>query len=195
MLITDDKNNWKTIDENEWLELRSTDYDNIKDYIYAHSKKANGNVAILPIRNDENKPFLGSFEVVPCHFDGKQLVSITGMIDNGDTLEQTCIKEIKEECHYHYKFNEFQFLGKINPSKCTDQEYYLFAINVTDKERHEKISDDASGEKNSYCEWVALEECIMSKDPILCSLVMRFDMFLTSLPDDEQKNVSNIIIP
>jgi len=189
----EEKPPFETICEGEWVAIRTVEL--AKDYIYeySHDLKCNGRaVAVLVYRNDQTTPIMGSFEVIPCHFDGKQLVTVTGMIDGGDDPFETAVKEVHEECGYKIEKNELFYLGIVMPLKSSDKIIHLFSVDVTNKERYERSGDGTPGEEMSHCDWVEIQDCLLSKDPLFAVMISRMNMLIESQKQKQEKKQDDI---
>lgn len=164
----------KTLWGNQWLEVRTKD----DWYTYTHSPVGDGTgVAILGFRNRNNKiEYLGRFEDCPAHGDGIQLCSLTGMCDvEGEDRVSTALRELKEESGYVVTDSARVLeLGSVRPSKASDSEVFLFAVEIEDTDEIVDIEGDGTkGEENAYAKWVSAEELAFSKDPIVSTLILR----------------------
>lgn len=152
---------------NKWLEIRKTP----DGYTYSHETHCDGLKLAVLIFNDDNMAF-ARHEWTPCHGAGLQVCSITGSVEQGDPVG-TAIKEIKEEAGIDAKPDELIFLGTSRPYKATDAQYFLYALNATDKEEGEIKGDGSPGEKDSYCEWMPMERYLLCKDPLVAQMFVR----------------------
>jgi 8-oxo-dGTP pyrophosphatase MutT (NUDIX family) len=162
-------------------------------YEYAHEHKCNSKVvAVLVYRNDKETPILGSFEKVPCHFDDIQLTALTGMVDDNEDEIQTAIKEVREEAGYEISKDELVKLGEINPVKFSDMTMFLFAVDVTNKERFQRTGDGLNsdkdyGEHTNYCDWVSMGDAIFSKDPTFATMIARLNAYISIRSEKENE--------
>jgi len=140
-------------------------------YYFAQIHGSIGGVSILLYR--ENGMILGRYEVCPAHGDGLALTAISGGIEEGDTLLETAIKESYEEAGYKLEASDFVDLGSCRLSTNQDTIVYLFAADVTGKERYPAPGDGTRGEQRAYCEWVTATEAIQSKSAYMSTLIMR----------------------
>lgn len=157
----------KTLYEGKWLSIIERD----GWYQFARIPGSTGGVSILIYRQDPEKPILGRFEICPAHEDGLSLTAVSGGIEEGMTPRNTAYNETFEEAGY--KVDNLDFLGKVKLSTNQDTDVYLFASDVTGLERHEAPGDGSKGEEGSYCDWVTIEEAVMSKSAILGSMIIR----------------------
>ena len=164
----------KTLYRNEWLSLQET----LDGYVYAHEEKSDGQgVAVLAYRA---KPLLvvGRYENCPCHFDGMALTSLTGQVDPGETPLQTAARELFEEAGITAGHDEFQSLGTVRPSKAADTTMHLFAVDIGDRDIGRGPGDGTKGEEGAYCKWVDHEQALISKSPVLATMVARLVMIM-----------------
>lgn len=160
----------KTLYEGKWLSVIERD----GWYQFARIPGSTGGVSILIYRKDPEKPILGRFEICPAHGDGLSLTAISGGIEEGQTPKTTAFNESFEEAGY--RLVDLIFLGKVKLSTNQDTDVYLFASNVTGFDREEAPGDGTKGEEGSYCDWVTIDEAVMSKSAILGSMIIRAQM-------------------
>lgn len=162
---------------NEWLSLyKLVDPDNgINGYVYSHETRCNGKiVALLPYRKvqgDISDPlghyeFLLRKEVTPCwHKTASMVSAITGGCDDGDRVWVTAQHELLEEAGYEAAIDEFIVLGSCRGTKSTDTMFYLFGIDVTEKEQGVACGDGSELEAKAHCFWVeTIDEAV---DPLV----------------------------
>lgn len=162
------------LQDNEWLTLNLMEYPekDIHGYVYSHEKRCNGNiVAILPYRCKGAEVMLRS-EVTPCwHPTEEQISSITGGMDTGNSIIDTAVHELDEEAGYSSEPNNFESLGTCRGTKSTDTTFHLFAIDVSDKCRHDADGDGSELERKAHCFWTSkIDEAV---DPLVYILYYR----------------------
>ena len=158
-----DNSDIKTIFKEEWLSIKSN-----KGYTFLHEEKANGKlICVIPYRqNNGNMEYLMRYEICPAHGDEHEFCMIIGSYDNVDlTIEETVVKELREETGYIVDQSKLQSLDWVWDSKVADTKVYLFTIDLTNLKSYEPLTDGTELEKTAYCKWVSLEECYKCKDP------------------------------
>jgi 8-oxo-dGTP pyrophosphatase MutT (NUDIX family) len=144
-------------------------------YYFAQIPGSAGGVVMLLYREEDGKPILGRFEMCPAHHDAvPTLTAIAGGIEEGDTPLETAIKEAHEEAGYKLEASDFTDLGSCRLSTNQDTIVYLFAANVTGKERGNAPGDGTKGEEGAYCDWVSIEDAVLSKSAFMSTLLMRW---------------------
>lgn len=151
---------------NEWLSLyKLVDPDNgINGYVYSHETRCSGKiVALLPyrkVRGDMSDPlgayeFLLRSEITPCwHATSSMVSSITRGCDTGDDVFVTARRELLEESGYEAAMEELIILGSCRGTKSTDTMFFLFAVDVTEKEQGVARGDGSELEARAHCAWV-----------------------------------------
>jgi 8-oxo-dGTP pyrophosphatase MutT (NUDIX family) len=144
-------------------------------YYFAQIPGSMGGVSILLYRQDKDKPILGRYEICPAHLDTiPTLTAISRGIEEGDTPLETAVKEAYEEAGYKLDPAELIDLGHCRLSTNQDTIVYCFAADVTGKPRHHAPGDGTKGEEGAYCDWVSLDEAILSKSAYMSVLLLRF---------------------
>ena len=160
----------KTLWENEWLSIKQKD----GWYTYMHQEKSDGKaIAVLGYSED---PFmvLGRYENTPCHGDGIALSSLTGMVDPGEDFLDAAVREFGEESGLDANKEDFIELGEVRPSKASDTIIKLYAVKIDYVEgKTSGEGDGTQGEEGAYCKMVSSKEAIDSKDPMLCTAILR----------------------
>jgi len=153
---------------NKWLSLKEVD-----GYVYSHETRCNGKIiAVLGYKDDK---ILGRFERTPAHSDDIELCSLTGGVDDGDKPDETAIRELYEEAGITKEIKDLEPLGTVRPSKSSDTVVYLYAVNCEDVDIKKTDGDGSDGEKGSYCKWIDRSEVIECKDPLLHTMLLRFE--------------------
>ena len=143
-------------------------------YYFAQIPGSAGGVSILLYRQDKGMPILGRYEICPAHLDiVPALTAISGGIEEGDTPLETAVKESHEEAGYKLEANDFIDLGSCRLSTNQDTIVYLFAADVTSKERHHAPGDGTRGEDGAYCDWVTSIQAVQSKSAFMSALIAR----------------------
>jgi len=160
---------------NEWLSLKMIkDPDKgINGYVYSHETRCHGEIiSMLPFRFEKHpvsgyfdKRYLLRDELTPCwSIDNKVVSSITGGRDEGDSIEDTVIKELREEAGYIVKIEDLLHLGTCYGAKSSDTIYHLFSMNLTTKSRIEAVGDGSQLEAEGSCFWS--DSIMESRDPL-----------------------------
>lgn len=153
----------KTIFSEEWLSLKQNN-----GYTYLHEEKCNGKlIAFLPykINSKNNIEYLMRMEICPAHGDNHEFCGIIGGYDNLQyTIDEVAVKELEEETGYKIELDELQPLGWIWDSKIADTKVYLYTADLTNCLEGIATTDGTELEKNSYCKWTSLNECMKTKD-------------------------------
>lgn len=166
----------KELFHNKWLSLWDVD-----GYTFSHETRSNGNlVAILIFDSTKPDTYYGRYEICPAHDDGMELCSITGGVDGGDVVG-TALHEIKEEAGFDAKKEELYVLGTVRPSKSADTVASLYAWDCKGQEQGEAVGDGSEGEKGAYCKPVTKNEAIMCKDPLMATMIARFESLKPNL--------------
>lgn len=169
-----------------YLELRNIEDEEkgIGGYIYSHEKRCDGKiVSILPYRkkNDDGEDtleFLYRYELTPCWDTEKKFVSsITGGVE-GKGVEESVIEEMREEAGYEVTEDELEFYGTCFGTKSSDTVYYLYMVDLTDKERFEAKGDGSYLESQAHCFWDGVEKMKEAVDPLLYVIHDKYNMVL-----------------
>ena len=154
----------KTLYKTNWVSLRRMiDPDNgVDGYDYLHEDRCDGKIiAILPYRNIESdnfpwnnqKEYLLRNEITPCWGMKSSVSAITGAVEKDDPID-TAIMELAEEAGYEINRNELKFLDISRGTKSSDSIYYLYTVDLTDKEKTLDGSGDGSElERKANCFW------------------------------------------
>lgn len=143
-------------------------------YYFAKVPGSPGGVSILLYRTGSDKSVLGRYEITPAHNDIiPSLTAISGGIETDEVPLQTAIKESHEEGGYLLSISDFIHLGSCMLSTNQDTRVYLFAADVTGKERVDAPGDGTRGEVGSYCDWITPIQAIQSKSAFMSALIMR----------------------
>lgn len=147
--------------ENKWIQVLERD----DWYTFTHNPATDGK-AIMVLVYDFNDPddlkLLGRYEHNPAHTGGSrspkdssmELTSITGSYEKDMTLEEVAIMELEEEAGLLAEVEELESLGMIYPSKGSDTEIHLYAIDGAGRELKKPTGDGSKGEENAYVEWM-----------------------------------------
>ena len=163
---------YEVIKDSDWIELRRAE----GWYDYSHQLKNNGiGIAILGFsKNDDGTyKFVGRYENCPPHFNGIKLTSLTGMWEEGNTMRQMAVKEMKEESGITITENDLIPLGSVRPSKGSDTTISLYGVDVTGKEIGRARGDGTKGEQDSYCKWIKISDIITSKDTLMPTMLLK----------------------
>lgn len=172
----------ETLCDSKFLSLRKiVDPENgVNGYEFIHESRCDGKIiSILPFRRTENEAheteiqILLRQEVTPCWIMNKRVLSsITGGFEGGDPRD-TAILELKEEAGYIAEKSELISLGTCFGPKCADTVYYLYSINLTNKEKIDASGDGSELEKKAYCEWSQIHDIVNAKDPLASTTLIR----------------------
>lgn len=159
----------KTLCKTDWVSLRKIiDPENgVDGYDYLHEDRCDGKiVSILPYRHfDYDIEYLLRKEVTPCWGMGQKISSITGGVENDDVLG-TAVHEVAEEAGYEIQRTDLQFLGVSYGTKSCDTEYYMYAVDLTNKQQTLSADGDGSElERKAECFWTdRIDEAV---DPLV----------------------------
>lgn len=176
--VKDDEVKGKQLFDNEWISVFETE----DGYVYAKDVRG-GFVAFLGWRkNDEGEmEYLARFEKVPSRYPDKTMenlpitmVSLSGTVEEGDSAEETAVREVMEESGYEISEDDLVDLGIVCPSKSMYSRVHLYAADLTGKEKKDAKGDGSKYEDEAHCEFVTFDELVYSDDPVLHSLFMRF---------------------
>lgn len=150
--------------------------DGIMGYIYSHETRCNGKiVAVLPFReeSDGQRSYLIRNEFTPCWGFENVDSSITGGVEHEDQRD-TAVEEMAQEAGYEITKEDLIPLGTSFASKSADTIYYLFAVNLTGREKTLKGDGDGSLlEKKATMHWVAESEIPKIRDPQVSVMYVR----------------------
>lgn len=120
-------------------------------------------VTVLPWKHSEdgvNMSILLRQEANPLFTSGFSATVITGRQDPGETLIQTCIRELKEEAGYQLDSNLDRILdcGKYRFSKGHLTADNVFIVDISGISEGIATTDGSDFEKNSKNHWVSVDE-------------------------------------
>lgn len=159
---------WK----NKWVEVHERD----DHYTYIHNAAGTGSgVAVLGFRKLKNseREILIRKERTVCHSPDFRRTSLTGTIEVGCTPLETAVRELKEESGYEATPEQFMYLDWIFPSKFTDYQQHLFAVDLTDAVQGPILGDGTKGEEGASVEWVSAEEAVELQCPTIGLTLIR----------------------
>jgi len=146
----------------------------IKNHTYLHEANSQGKkVAILPYRYDKNGnlEYLFRQEIVSAWGTEPKLCAITGGINKEDgDAASGAVRELREEAGYNIKKDSLLFLGKSKDSKSTDTDYWLFAVDVTDRDHKKPSGDGTKIEQSAKNIWVKNPD---TADPLTASMAVK----------------------
>jgi len=147
----------ETLLKTPWVSLRRMidPDDGITGYDYLHENRCDGKiVAILPYRRiGEKIEYLLRNEVTPPWGWRQAVSSITGGVENNDVLG-TAIHEVAEEAGYEVYEKEMIPLGTCRGTKSCDTMYYLYTVDLSNKDKTLDGSGDGSElERKAECFW------------------------------------------
>ena len=160
----------QVLQKTKWVSLRRIiDPVNGTDaYDFLHEDRCSGKiVSILPYRTlaNGNREYLLRSEITPPWGWKAAVSSITGGVEKDDPLE-TAVMEMAEEAGYEVTRDDMKFLDTSRGTKASDTTYYLYTVDLTDKEK--TLSGDGDGsdlEKRAHCYWAdSIED---AEDPLL----------------------------
>ena len=153
----------------------------VKGYLFSHETRCNGIIiALMPFRKLNGiLEFLMRNEITPCWGLQYQLSSITGGYEGGDPRDTTII-ELKQEAGYEASKNELVSLNTSFASKSSDTTYYLYTIDLTNREQKLATTDGTSLEKLATCIWMTEQQILdhQPKDPQVYVLLTRLKVHL-----------------
>ena len=162
----------------DWLSLRKiVDPEKCVDgYVYSHEDRCSGRIiAVLPFKFDHSIVYyLLRREVTPCWGMRQYVSSITGGYEGGDPRD-TVVLEMKEEAGFEIDKKDLISLDTSFASKSSDTIYYLYSIDLTDKQAGKPSSDGSKLEQMANCFWATEEEMMIEniKDPQVYVLLTR----------------------
>ena len=169
----------KTLFDTKWLSIRKMDVPipgGTSEYIYSHETRCNGKiVSILPFKRTAHGPneYLLRDEFTPCWSTSENFISsITGGVENDDAFE-TAMHELKEESGYIVTKKDLVALGTCKGIKSSDTTYYLFAVDLTGREKKEITGDGTYFESKSKCFWGRARDVVKAADPLVSVLYLR----------------------
>lgn len=159
---------------NEYLQLRIIDNPGFPGdgYTYFHEIRCDGKiVSILPFKMGGNDriQFLLHRGVTPAWTNDPILTSITGGMEEGSPI-LTAVREMKEEAGYEIEESDLIELGSCYGVKCADTLYYLYGVDLSEKQPGDNPGDGSSGEEYESTVWVSFPE---SDDPLVSTLILR----------------------
>ena len=130
----------KLLKHTKWLQLRmKVDKENgVDGYIYAHEVSCDGRkVAVLPYVREgrDGWKVLLREEITPAWGNKPILSSITGGIEPEEKPVIAAIRELEEETGYKVKPEDMEYLGKCFGNKMMDSQFWLYAVDVSGKEK------------------------------------------------------------
>ena len=159
--------------ENKWVSLwEVVEPDKgVNGYVYSHETRCQGRiVAVLPFKND--RLFLLKFEVTPCWGMEPVVSAVTGGYE-GEDIADDAVREVLEETGYTITKDELIPLGTCFGTKSTDTVYYLYAVDVTDKEQGVAMGDGSRIESESKTVWADSGDIAKCNDPIVSTMYVR----------------------
>ena len=148
----------KILYKTDWVSLRRMiDPDNgVDGYDYLHEDRCSGQiVVILPYRTNSvgGREYLLRNEITPCWGMKSSISSITGGVERNRVID-TVLMELREEAGYEAKPSELIFLDQCHGTKSSDTMYFIYAIDLTKKEKTTDASGDGSElESKADCVW------------------------------------------
>ena len=132
--------------KNKFLELKSVTDQAGNPYYFSHETRCAGKiVAVLPVRVTETGiQFLLRKELTPAWNGGSDRVFINAITGGMETkfsdsilvnLDYTVINELKEEAGYEVTADELYRLGVVRAGKSCDSVYFLYTVDLTNKEQ------------------------------------------------------------
>lgn len=174
--------------DNKWVTVIERELENGIKWTYGHHTWCKGRgIVILPFRRELTKPewnyselrYLGRVEICPSHSPNPKLCAVAGGMDVENELPAaTAVRELFEETGYIAKLKDIIPLGDCRPSKGTDTQMYMFAVDVTDLEKGTPSGDGSMIEQLASTAWVNKNQAMYSQDPLLATMVGRLDVFL-----------------
>lgn len=169
--------------KNPWLSLKEMNGPT-GPYVYSHEERSKGAiVVVLPFRKNED----GGYQLLVRHeytppwgMDALFMSSITGGVDEGESMAEAASRELKEETGYAIHAEELIPLGSCHGVKSSDTSYFLYAVDVSGLpgEGTDGSSMDAN-ERRAHNQWIQPQEVVKADDPLLFAVYTRW----THLPD------------
>jgi len=161
---------------NKWIELRELvdEKKGINGYVYSHEKSCDGKkIVILPYRNQKGKfEILLRDELTPCWDLNKKIISsLTGSVEKNNSPLETAIIELKEEAGYSITKEDIVELGEMFGIKSSDTVYYLFTVDLTNKEKGKATTDGSKLEKEAKCFWT--DNFLKAQDPFVYAALIK----------------------
>ena len=173
----------KLLCDDKWLQLKHivAPEKGIHGYTFSHEVSCDGKkISILPFRKQKatddfesiGTQFLLRDEVTPCWDEDVSFISsITGGCEKGVDIVDTAVHELSEEAGYKAERYDFIDLGTCFGTKSTDTVYYLFSIDLTDRERGEAVGDGSELEDKAHCFWT--KDVEKAVDPFVYVTLLR----------------------
>lgn len=147
--------------DNKWLSLLMVKHpeNDIHGYVYSHESRCAGKIiSVLPYRYyNGHWEFLLRNEVTPCWSTERSIISsITGEYEPGMSIEEVVLMELEEEAGYIVDISDLKDLGTCRGTKSSDTIYYLYTVDLTDKEKEkegEALGDGSELERKASCFW------------------------------------------
>jgi 8-oxo-dGTP pyrophosphatase MutT (NUDIX family) len=152
----------KEIYRNRYVTVQETD----TGYVYIKGKPS---VHILVINSNTRRILIRKEKV--CLWekdtDGLTYCSLTGTIEDGETVEQTLIKELWEEAGIQANsIKDFIKLGKTHKSKNHKEMQYNYAFDAATSTFEKLVGDGSEGEAGAKIFWTTKETILEKiKDP------------------------------
>lgn len=167
----------------KWITVKRKELSDGHSYLYTSAEWCNSlGVAILPFRTvmvnadgDIDLQFLARFEMAPAHSGEIEMGSIMGGMDvEGETPEDTAIRELIEEGGYKVSIDNMIYLGTARQSKSSDGIMHLFGVHITDSaEEVEEIGDGTLIEETGYSAWIDFRSLILADEPLMHTMYLR----------------------
>jgi ADP-ribose pyrophosphatase YjhB (NUDIX family)/2'-5' RNA ligase len=157
-------------------------------------------IAVLPYRkNGEITQFLIRDENNPMVENNELVTVITGRIDEGETLAQSCVRELKEEGGYVIQENQLENLGRIYIGKSSPIPDELYTVDLTGLEEGEITTDGTHYEANSSNRWVDESEIDLivanATDTYLLAILKKFDVYAnTTIKEAKARSYSCLMV-
>jgi 8-oxo-dGTP pyrophosphatase MutT (NUDIX family) len=163
----------KVVYQDEWISIIDRN-----GYKFLHEQRCNGQiVAILPVRDSDNGiEFLLRKEICPPHGDESQLCCLTGGYDDDSiSVDDTMVKELKEEAGYEVSTSKLVSLDWVYNSKAADTKVHLYTIDLTGVEQGIATTDGTELEKLASAEWCDLDDVMNCNDSYVLSILARIE--------------------
>lgn len=174
-MIQEYLNDDEMVFETSFLQIKKT----ADNYFYMHEKYCEGQVvAVVPFKKAANASkfeYLARFEICPAHGKEPELCSITGGKISGSSAEYCACQKILQKAGLTVTEKDLIPLGLVKPSKASDTRAYLFAVNVTGKQRY---IQPGNGEQAIETIWIDYEKAIEVEDPLLITILTRLHALL-----------------
>lgn len=149
-------------------------------YTFLHEKRANGEIiALVPFRHAvSDYQYLSRIETCPAHSNQPNRYSITGGMEQGNSIREMAVKELLEETGYSIVDDELIPLGQLRPTKSADTVIHLFTVDLSDKKQGNILGDGSRWENNASAEWLSFQTALDINDAVFLAGLLRLNAYL-----------------